>query len=118
MNPDTAPNAFPLLLEAVVGGSIGAFIAVVASLFGKRAMKFFPGILLGAAGFIAGVYATPHIPWHQNTIQYRMGETVVRSTSRHYQYPYRIGLAIAILLPLIYELIRLLMEKKTKVSSS
>ena len=114
MNPQTSPDALPLLLEAVVGGSIGALIAIIASRLGKRPIKFFPDLLLGAAGFLGGVALTPYIPWHQNTIQYQIGGTVVRSTSRHFQYPYRIGIAIAVLLPLIYELIRLWIEKKTK----
>ena len=113
MNPDTGPNLLPFLLEAVVGASIGAFIAVLASLRGKRAMKFFPDILLGAAGYLGGVLLTPRLPWHQNTIQYRIGDTVIRSTSRHFQYPYRIGFALAVLLPVIYELIRLVIEKRT-----
>ena len=114
MNPDNAQNAFPILLEAVVGGAIGAFIAIVASFFGKRAMKFAPGLLLGVAGYIGGVALTPYIPWHLNTIEYRMGNAVIRSTSRHFQYPYRIGFALAVLLPLMFELIRLFFEKKTK----
>jgi hypothetical protein len=112
MNPDTGPSAFPLLLEAVVGGSVGALIAIVAAQFGKRAMKFFPDILLGIAGYIGGIYATPHIPWHQNTITYRIGNTVVRSTTRHYQYPYRIAFVVGALVPLIYELIRFVIEKR------
>lgn len=112
MNPETGPDTLPFLLEAVVGASIGALIAVLASLRGKRKMKFFPDILLGAAGYLAGVALTPRIPWHQNTIQYRIGDTVIRSTSRHIQYPYRIGFALAVLLPVIYELIRYFVERR------
>lgn len=112
MNPDTAPSAFPFLLEAVVGGSIGAFIAVLFSLFGKRAMKFFPDILLGAAGFMGGIFLTPHIPWRLNTVTVQAGNAVIRTTSRHYQYPYRVGFLIAVLLPLIYEGIRFFWERR------
>jgi hypothetical protein len=118
MNPDSAQNAFPILLEAVVGGAIGACIAIAASLLGKRAIKFFPNLLLGVAGYIGGVALTPHIPWHLNTIEYRMGNAVIRSTSRHFQYPYRIGFALAVLLPVIYELIRLFFERKAQKSKT
>jgi hypothetical protein len=112
MNPDTAPSAFPYLLQAVVGGAIGAFIAVLASFFKKRPMKFFPDILLGAGGYLGGVALTPYLPWHLNTITYRIGGAVVRATSRHYQYPYRIAFALAALLPVLYELIRLIVERR------
>ncbi|HUA86744.1 MAG TPA: hypothetical protein VMB85_22965 [Bryobacteraceae bacterium] len=114
MNPDSTQNAFPILLEAVVGGAIGAFIAIAASLLGKRAIKFVPDLLLGVAGYLGGVALTPYLPWHLNTIEYRMGNAVIRSTSRHFQYPYRVGFAVAVLLPLIYELVRLFFERKSK----
>ena len=113
MNPQTAPDSLPYLLEAVVGGAIGAFIAIAASLLGKRALKFSPDLLLGAAGYIAGVALTPHIPWHQNTIQYRVGDAVIRSTTRHIQYPYRVGFLAAVLVPAIYEVIRYFVERRS-----
>jgi hypothetical protein len=115
MNPEQSPDAFPFLLEAVVGASIGALIAIIASRFGKRPIKFFPDLLLGAVGYVGGVALTPHIPWHQNTIQYRVGAAVVRATSRHFQYPYRVGFVIAVLAPLLYEVARFFFEKKAQV---
>lgn len=116
MNPDSAPGALPYLLQAVVGGAIGAFFAVLASFIGKRAMKFFPDILLGAGGYLGGVALTPYIPWHINTITYRIGDAVVRATSRHYQYPYRVAFVLAALLPLLYESIRLAMDRRKPAS--
>ena len=114
MNPGATPAIPPFLLEAIVGAAIGAFLAVLASWWGKRATKFFQDVLLGAAGYLAGVAITPRIPWHQNTITYRMGDAVIRTTSRHFQYPYRVGFLMAVLFPLVYETIRFFVERKKK----
>jgi len=105
MNPDT-PTVLPYLLEAVVGAAIGTFVALAVSVLRKSPLNFVPDLLLGAIGYIGGAVATSYVPWHQNTITYRVGNTVFRSTMRHYQYPYRVAFALAVLLPLIFEAIR------------
>jgi hypothetical protein len=113
MNPDTGPDPLPYLLEAVVGAAIGAFIAVTAGQLTKRPIRVLPDILLGVAGYLGGAVGTAHIPWRLNTISYRVGNAVIRSTSKHYQYPYRVAFVLAVLLPVVFETIRFLRGRKT-----
>ena len=116
MNPET-PNILPYLLEAVVGAAIGAFVAIAFSFVTKRRINFVPDLLLGAAGYLGGVAAVVRIPWHENTIVYRVGNTVVRSTTRHYQYPYRVAFVLAVLLPVLFEVISLMIRRRKPGSS-
>ena len=98
---------------AGIGAGIGAVVGLIVSLITRRGPRAIGwDALLGAVGVVAGLIGTGLIPWHQNTITYRIGNTVVRSTTRHYQYPYRIAFVVGALVPLIYELIRFVIEKR------
>jgi len=113
MKPEAGPqDALPLLMEAVVGAAIGALVALVVSLVAKRRINIFQDLLLGAGGYIGGVAATPYIPWHRNTITYRVGNTIISSTTRHFQHPYRVAFVTALLLPVVFETVIYFMRKK------
>ena len=113
MNPDSPPQAMPYLLEAVIGLAIGAWIAVMVSFFTKRPLRLLYDMVLGAVGYVGGAAGTPYIPWHRNTITYRVGNTIVSSTTRHFQYPLRVAFALAVLLPALYELYRLFLKRSS-----
>jgi hypothetical protein len=63
--------------------------------------------LLGAAGFVGGAVYSAKVPWQLNTVTRKVGDTIVSTTSRHYQYPYRAALLMAVLLPVLWEVVRL-----------
>ncbi len=113
MNPEAPPQALPYLLEAVIGLAIGAWISVMASFFFKKPQKLLQDMLLGVVGYVAGATASPLIPWHRNTITYRVGNTVISSTTRHFQYPLRVAFALAVLLPVAYECYRLVLKRSS-----
>jgi hypothetical protein len=113
MNPDSPPQAFPYLLEAVIGLAIGAWIAVGASYFAKRPMRLLQDMALGIIGYVGGAAGVPYIPWHRNTITYRVGNTVVSTTTRHFQYPLRVAFVLAVLLPALYEFYRLVLKRSS-----
>jgi hypothetical protein len=113
MNPDAPPQALPYLLEAVIGLAIGVWIAFAVSFFSKRPLKMLQDGILGIIGYVGGATASPLIPWHRNTITYRMGNTIVSSTTRHFQYPLRAALALGILLPALYEIYRLVLKRSS-----
>jgi hypothetical protein len=70
-------------------------------------LKIFKDACLGSMGFLLGFFGCVFMPWHRNTISYRLaGGTEVTSTADIYQHPNRIGIIFAILLPLMYELYR------------
>jgi hypothetical protein len=62
--------------------------------------------LLGAFGSFAGFIGSIIVPW-PNTIKYQLeGGTEVVSTTNRYQHPERVAIALAVLLPVLYELYR------------
>ncbi len=103
----------PYLLEAVIGLAIGAWIAVMASFFTKRPLQLLQDMVLGAIGYAGGAIGTPYIPWHRNTITYRVGNTIINSTTKHFQYPLRVAFALAVLLPALYECYRLFLKRSS-----
>jgi hypothetical protein len=103
-----------LLIEACAGTAIGALTGLVASLALKLKIRGISTIkdgLLGALGFLVGFIGTPFVPWHQNTITYRVDNTVVTSTMNTYQHPGWVACAIAILLPLVRAIYRYRSER-------
>jgi hypothetical protein len=96
----------PYLLEALVGICVGALTGMLLTLVWRRQAIILLDALLGATGFIGGVYAMEHIPWTPTTVSQRVGDAIVTTTRFHYQHPYRIGLVLAVVLPLIFEMIR------------
>jgi NhaP-type Na+/H+ or K+/H+ antiporter len=102
--PDVAG---PIAIEAIVGVAIGAVIGMLMRILTKRELR---GAIvsagLGAVGFIAGAIGTALMPWRQNTVTYRMGDTIVSTTTKRFQHPYQVAFVLAIFLPLLWELFR------------
>jgi hypothetical protein len=95
------------LLEAVVGICIGASIALLVIVVTKRPAKILPDAILGAIGFVGGAVASAKAPWQMNTVTRKVGGAIVSTTVRHYQHPYRVALALAVLFPVLFEIYRL-----------
>ena len=95
------------LLEAVVGVTIGAVIGLATMLATRRRTLVLVDALLGAAGFVGGVLLTARIPYQLNTVTKKVGDAIVSTTMRRYQHPYRAALILAVLLPVLYEVVRL-----------
>jgi hypothetical protein len=104
------PSLFPpkvVGLEVIVGASIGAIIGIFIDLVLKRGTRgVFIDTLLGIIGFAGGATATNFVKVPPTTVTYKAGAAVIHTTIRHYQYPYRVAFVAAIILPLIFELIR------------
>lgn len=101
-----------LVIEACAGMAIGALTGLLASLALKRKNRgIVKDALLGALGFLVGFIGTPFVPWHQNTITYRVDSTVVTSTMNTFQHPGAAACALAILLPLVRAIFRYRRER-------
>jgi MFS family permease len=97
-----------LVLYGMGGAAIGVLSGWIVSLVTKCGPR---GIgwdaLLGFVGFVVGFIGTGLMPWHQNTITYQLdGGGTSTSTANTYQYPERVAVVVAILLPLLFELCR------------
>ncbi len=96
-----------LVIYALAGMAIGGLTAFLVSLAWKLSIR---GIikdgLLGSFGFLLGFFGAVVMPWHQNTITYYEGETLVSSTMNSYQHPIPVAFVIAGLLPLLHTLYR------------
>ena len=103
----SSPDPMVYMLEAVVGISIGAVIALLVIRVTKRPTLILLDAILGAIGFVGGAVASARLPYKLNTVTKRVGDTVISTTMRHYQHPYRAALLLAVLLPVLYELYRL-----------
>ena len=101
------PQLIRLVISAVVvGGSIGAAIGVLVSIIGKQATlgrAFLIDTLLGAVGFAGTRLVFVFAPIHGETITRHVGNAVLTTTMNRYQYPNRVALPLAVLLPLLYE---------------
>ncbi len=108
MDPATAsPDVTVYFMEAVVGISIGAVIGLLVILVTRRPTKVLIDAVLGAMGFVGGAVASAKLPYKMNTVTRKVGDTILSTTVRHYQHPYRAALLAAVLLPVLYELYRL-----------
>jgi hypothetical protein len=90
----------------------GMAIGVVSGCLGSLILRLgWRGALwdapLGAVGFVGGFVGSVLMPWPQNTITYKVGDTVVSSTMNSYQHPYSVALVLAVLLPVLREFYRL-----------
>lgn len=96
-----------LIISAVVlGASIGAGIGVIASVLGKRASlgwAFVIDAVLGAIGFAGTRIFFAFAPIQGGTITRHVGNAIITTTMRRFQYPNRVAFPVAILLPLIFE---------------
>ncbi len=96
-----------IVSAAVVGGAIGAGLGVALCVFAKRS-QLDRGVLidalLGAIGFAGTRIVIALTPIQSETITRHVGNAIVTTTMRRYQYPNRIAFPLAVLLPLLYEL--------------
>jgi hypothetical protein len=104
------PQLIRLIISAaVVGGSIGAAIGVLATIIGKQAnlgTAFLIDALLGAVGFAGTRLFFVYVPIHGETITRHVGNAVLTTTMNRYQYPNQVAFPVAVLLPLLYEFFR------------
>jgi hypothetical protein len=106
MNPSVFPPQV-VGLELIIGASIGAVIGLFVDIVltrGKRGVMI--DALLGAFGFAGGAIATFLVRIKPTTQEFRSDGAVIRTTVHHYQYPYRIAFVLAVVLPLIFEMLR------------
>lgn len=106
-----------LIMDAVAGMAIGILSGWFTSFIAReKSKRLFTDGLIGAGGFLAGVIGVDFMPWHRNTISYHLsGGTLVTSTANFYQHPERVAVILAIILPSIYELIRLRHARRSVV---
>jgi hypothetical protein len=99
-----ADAAQPIALQAVVGLAVGAMLGMILRLLTKRPLggALVTGIL-GAVGFVGGAVGTALVPWRLNTVTYRMGDTIVTTTTKRYPHPYQIAFVLAVFLALLWE---------------
>ena len=103
-----------IILALACGLAVGFFTGILASRMLRlplRARSILIDALLGALIFPLTFELVWLIPW-RTTSTYRTGETVVTSISTHYSHPGRIAVGMAILLPLLHEVIRFRLAKK------
>jgi hypothetical protein len=105
-----------LLFGVFLGLATGAFTG----LFASRMLRLPPGFrsilidaLLGAVIFPLSFEIVWRIPW-RNTTTARMGDTIVTTISTHYQHPGEIAFGLAVLLPLVHEMIRYRLARKSE----
>lgn len=114
-SPDAA---WPMFLEAVVGMAIGAMIGLLVRILRRQPLN--GGVildgLLGAIGFVGGAIGSLLVPYKENTVTMKIGDTIVRETTRRYQHPYQVAFLAAIALPVIWELLRYLRARRATVS--
>jgi uncharacterized membrane protein YeaQ/YmgE (transglycosylase-associated protein family) len=91
-----------------VGSLIGAVTGWLTFRVTKQNSKgLIRDAFLGLFGYLAGIIGCALVPWPENTIMERLdGGVLMTSTMTRYQHPERVAVAIAILLPLLYEWIR------------
>ena len=64
-------------------------------------------MLLGVAGLIGDATAATVMPWPENTVREVLpGGTVVLTTMNSYQHPILVAVLLAIVMPLVHELLR------------
>lgn len=93
--------------NAAIGACIGfLFGACLAFLLrtGRAGMVW--DALLGAVAFVGGIFAATYIPTAPNTVARQVGNTIVRTTARHYQHPYFAALMAVFTVVLIHRVIR------------
>lgn len=114
---DLSQAAWPIFLEAVVGLAVGLLIGILIRLIRKEPLT---GIIidgvLGALGFTGGAIGSLLLPYQENTVTYRMGDAIVRTTTKRYQHPYQVAFLLAITMPVLWELFRYFRSKRATVS--
>jgi hypothetical protein len=96
-----------LLGHSIVGMTIGAISGwLILAVTKTRPKRILRDAAIGLFGYLGGLM-TFFLPWHQNTISYRLsGGAIVTSTANFYQSYERVAVLAAILLPCLFELSR------------
>jgi hypothetical protein len=96
-----------LFVGILACGVLGAAIAYCAARIQQRqVVGWCKDAVLSVSGLLAGIYFGLHIV-HPTTISYTLESGAsVTETQRFYRHPEYIGYALAILLPMVYELYR------------
>lgn len=114
---DSSRDAFLILLEAVVGMAIGSMIGILVRIFRKQPLT---GVMvdgaLGALGFVGGAIGSLLIPYKENTTTFRVGDAIVRTTTKRYQHPYQVAFVLAVAAPVLWELFRYFRSRRATVS--
>jgi hypothetical protein len=108
MNPSNTQVLIRLILSAsVVGGAIGAGIGVAIAILTKQS-KLDRAVLidtvLGAIGFAGTRIVLALAPIPAETITSHVGNAIITTTMKRYQYPNRVAFPLAVVLPLLFEL--------------
>lgn len=113
------PILILLFVAIVVCSAAGAAIAYCAARIQKRrAAGWWKDAVICAAGFLAGLYFGSNIVY-PTTISYTLeGGASVTETQRFYRHPEYFGYALAVLLPIIFELGRFWRLRRTKIRAS
>jgi hypothetical protein len=100
--------ALYLVAYGIAGMAIGAISGWAVSLLTKGGrQKLLKDAFLGAFGFLAGFIGCIYMPWPRNTVITQLdGGGSVATTMSQYQHPERIAIVVAMLLPLVHELLR------------
>lgn len=115
MLPDSPVVTLLLLIGYVtvgmaIGGLSGWLTSIVTRIGSGQVLK---DAFIGALGLIGGFLVCAYLLWHQNTITYRLsGGTQVTSTANFYQYPERVAVFAAVVLPILHELNRFRLKRR------
>jgi hypothetical protein len=114
----TPPLSIPFLIlsAAFVGMAVGSLACFLASLLLRLQIGIRDIVtdgILGAIGFPLAFECALLIPW-RSTITYRMGDTVVTSTMRHYQHPALVAYSAVVLLVILREFRRFRTARQSK----
>lgn len=86
---------------------IGVFVSVFSSfLLRRKRFYFITDGLLGVFGFWLSLIGCLIVPWPENTIVRYVGDMKVTETANHYQHPFGVAYVVAVLLPLVHEILR------------
>lgn len=95
-----------IVSAAVVGGAIGAALGVAVCVLtkeGRLDRSLLIDTILGAIGFAGTRVVLALAPIPGETITRHVGNAIVTTTMKRYQYPNRVAFPLAVLLPLLYE---------------
>jgi MFS family permease len=107
-----------ILLGLVVGAAAGALVALIVDrMLGRGKPALLIDAILGAIGYVGGAIGIAMLPVMQHTTSTRVGDMIIRTTSRRYQDAYRLAFGVAALLAILYELFRYFRRTRTSPDS-
>ena len=107
-----------ILLGLVVGAAAGALVALIVDrMLGRGKPALLIDAILGAIGYVGGAIGIAMLPVMQHTTSTRVGDMIIRTTSRRYQDAYRLAFGVAALLAILYELYRYFRRTRTSPDS-